>query len=293
MGRGYLCVGTALRRACGVSGPPWLAMHLFFTITAFPPAEPATDWNTTRLTNSSQLLAQIDSGLDLGCPEERECASLIFGPSLGRTAAVVEPPTSGRVVFLNGPPSVGKSATAAALQELLPTPHYYFSLDDYLCGYRDSHWLADDGTLFARMVEPYLRNIVTLLSFGHDVLAEAMVLPASQGLYLRLFAGQRVTFVGVRCSLEVATRRELQRENRRKGPINLDVPEFTLVHAHGAYDLEVDTSESAPADVWQRRSCPSSTIRHIRQRSTACGARNQRWGRAPEIIPTAAIDRSG
>lgn len=162
---------------------------------------------------------------------------------------MVEPPTSGRVVFLNGPPSVGKSATAAALQELLPTPHYYFSLDDYLCGYRDSHWLADDGTLFARMVEPYLRNIVTLLSFGHDVIAEAMVLPASQGLYLRLFAGQRVTFVGVRCSLEVATRRELQRGNRRKGPINLDVPEFTLVHAHGAYDLEVDTSESAPADV--------------------------------------------
>ena len=53
----------------------------------------------------------------------------------------------GRLVFLNGIPSSGKSALASALHELLDEPYYYRSLDHFRAGYLDRYWLADDGTL--------------------------------------------------------------------------------------------------------------------------------------------------
>ena len=61
---------------------------------------------------------------------------------------------------------------------------------------------------------------------------------------VRLLAGFSVLFVGVRCSLEELERRERKR-NRQQG---LAGYQFGLVHAHGVYDLEVDTSVYSPMD---------------------------------------------
>lgn len=160
--------------------------------------------------------------------------------------------SNGHVVFLNGAPSVGKSSTARALQQMLPEPHYYLGLDEYRRGYPDAVWLADDGTVFRRIVEPFLLNLATLARAGHDVISESMLTADIEGLYLSVFHDVQVVFVGLDCRLEVAKTREANRGDRRKGPMKLDHPLLKTLHDHGCYDLRVDTSELTPDEVASR-----------------------------------------
>lgn len=144
---------------------------------------------------------------------------------------------------------MGKSSTARALQELLTEPHYYLGLDEYRRGYLDRVWLADDGALFRRMIEPFLRNLATLARAGHDVIAESMVTPDTEALYLDGFHDLQVVFVGLECRLDVAKAREASRGDRRKGPMNLDHALLQTLHEHGCYDLRVGTSTLTPGAV--------------------------------------------
>ncbi len=52
-----------------------------------------------------------------------------------------------------------------------------------------------------------------------------------------------VLFVGVRCPLDELERRERARGDREAGLASL---QYDLVHAHGDYDLECDTSTASP-----------------------------------------------
>ncbi len=153
------------------------------------------------------------------------------------------------VVLLNGAPSAGKTTLARALHRALPEPTFYLSLDDFRQGIRVEFWTGETHVrdLFRRMVAAYLKSLEAVAEQGIDVVAEAVVLPDVAELYAPLFARFDVTLVGVRCPLAVSRRREARRSDRRNGPVELDVPEFELVHAHD-YVLEVDTSVE-PTDV--------------------------------------------
>lgn len=84
---------------------------------------------------------------------------------------------------------------------------------------------------------------------GHCVITESVILPVTRDLYLDSLAGLEVFLFGIRCPLPVAQERERARDDRNLGvPIELDVPEFDLVHSHGPYDAEVDTSTTSVAD---------------------------------------------
>lgn len=150
------------------------------------------------------------------------------------------------VIFLNGTPSAGKSSTARALHELVEPPHFYLGLDEFLTGYRDRVWSADHGDLFQRMVEAYLQTLVVLVRGGHDVIAESMLMPRNEQLYLELFGGLPVIFVGITCDPAVTLQREAGRTDRRNGPMDLDVPELRTLHDHGCYDAVVDTTSITP-----------------------------------------------
>lgn len=159
------------------------------------------------------------------------------------------PPTCGHVIFLNGTPSSGKSTLARALRELLSAPYFYLSLDDFRRqGYPERCWRGDDGTLFQHVLHGYLLSLRAMASIGHRVISEAVVTPGRLPMHLTIFADVPVLFVGVRCPLGEAQRRERARTDRLGGPIDLAVPDFDRVHAHGAYDLEVDTSLLSPVE---------------------------------------------
>ncbi|MEV4018450.1 AAA family ATPase [Nonomuraea angiospora] len=156
------------------------------------------------------------------------------------------PQRVGRLVFLNGTPSSGKTTVAKALQEELAEPFFHHSLDELRGGYPGRYWRQDyGGVLFRRVLDGYLHMLRSLTLLGHDVISEAVITPQMLDHYLALFEGIPVLFVGIRCPLEEVEQRERRRTDRRTSAPQLDEP----VHAHGCYDLEVDTSVQKPADV--------------------------------------------
>ena len=158
-------------------------------------------------------------------------------------------PLPGQVVLLNGPPSCGKTTLARALRGLLPRPYFHLSLDDFRSGYEQEVWQHDDGHMFQRVMVGYLGALREMALAGNHVIAEAIVTPDRLVLYLDAFAGLSVIFVGVRCPLDVAVARESKRSDRMKGPVDLPEDAFNAVHAHGTYDLEVDTSTRSATDI--------------------------------------------
>jgi chloramphenicol 3-O phosphotransferase len=93
--------------------------------------------------------------------------------------------------------------------------------------------------------------------FDSGALREAVnVLPASNTL-----------FVGVRCPLEVAKKREQERGDRTVGLVEAH---YDIVHLHGIYDLEIDTSVLTPMECAtqikdrMRNGPPPTAIRKLR-----------------------------
>ena len=150
-------------------------------------------------------------------------------------------------MLLNGPPSTGKTTLAQALQERLETPYFHLSLDQFRAGYADRHWRTDDGTLFQSTLTGYLASLRALVGLGHRVIAEAVMTPERLGTYLDVFEAVPVLLIGVHCPVEIAQQRERSRLDRRR-PLDLAVPAYDLVHSHGGYDVDVDTSRCTPAE---------------------------------------------
>jgi GNAT superfamily N-acetyltransferase len=86
--------------------------------------------------------------------------------------------------------------------------------------------------------------IAALSTAGLHVLADhVLVEPAWVRECARLFADLPAYLIGIRCPLEVLEQRERDRKDRTLGQARL---QFERVHAHGIYDLEVDTSHIDP-----------------------------------------------
>lgn len=178
---------------------------------------------------------------------------------------------SGSIIFLNGTSSAGKTTLAHALQEQLEQPFQHMALDQFRDGlpakYRGLN--APDGTTGAnglnvvpvtsgdqtwtevrfgpageRVLRGMRRSIVTMANSGNNVIIDDIIL-SSVFLddYLSVMAGQTLYFVGVRCPLPVIAHREAARLGRFPGTAE---SHFELCHAHGLYDVEVDTSAMSP-----------------------------------------------
>jgi chloramphenicol 3-O phosphotransferase len=88
--------------------------------------------------------------------------------------------------------------------------------------------------------------IAALSRAGNHVIADhVLVEPAWLRECIHVFGELPAFFVGVRCPLDVLEQREKERRNRTWGQAKA---QFGVVHAHGTYDLEVDTSISSPEE---------------------------------------------
>ena len=152
----------------------------------------------------------------------------------------------GNVIFLNGTSSSGKSSIARDLQRILDEPYLHFCIDTFL-------WMLPERYLSPEALPEVAPKVISAMHHciaasvlvGNNIIVDH-VLEDKQWLEecVRLLAGFSVLFVGVRCPLEELERRERKR-NRQQG---LARYQFGLVHAHGVYDLEVDTSVYSPMD---------------------------------------------
>jgi chloramphenicol 3-O phosphotransferase len=155
----------------------------------------------------------------------------------------------GRVALFNGPPSSGKTSIVNSLQYQISAPWFHLSLDDFLSGYSERSLDEDVGELFDRVLSGYLSSLRDMARAGNDVLAEAVITPHLRRLYESSFDTTPILLIGVKCRLEVAIRREANRTDRRRGPIELPPSEFAEVHEGLSYDLVIDTSDNDPTDL--------------------------------------------
>jgi len=162
--------------------------------------------------------------------------------------------TPGKIIILNGTSSSGKTSIVRALQDILDEPFLDAGIDKFIWmlprRYLDRPlWdkvlglATEAGPLGHRLMSGMHQAIAALSRAGNNVVADH-VLVERRWLEecTRIFSELPALFVGVRCPLEVLERREAMRKDRTLGQARA---QFHLVHVHGIYDLEVDTSESS------------------------------------------------
>ena len=173
---------------------------------------------------------------------------------------------AGNVIFLNGTSSSGKTSIAKTLQEILDGYYIHTGIDHFLERLPEKFFVMYRGTN-----PPPAEGVVWVFADGDEQVTEIRTGPASDRFRLGIFhavaglatAGNNVIvddvvvdvtvlkeaanilqdfnvlFVGVRCPLDVAEQRERERGDRSPGLVRMH---YDQVHAHGTYDVEVDTS---------------------------------------------------
>lgn len=154
----------------------------------------------------------------------------------------------GRIIFLNGASSSGKSSLARALQETLAEPFLHVSSDHLVASgmlpaRRDPQGpFAWWEQLRPRFFDGFHRCLPALAAAGNDLIVEHIIEFRTWRTELaRLLDGLDVFLIGVHCDLTEIDRRERARGDRRIGEGRAHV-ETDLIHALGPYDLDLDTT---------------------------------------------------
>jgi chloramphenicol 3-O phosphotransferase len=162
---------------------------------------------------------------------------------------------AGAIILLNGTSSSGKTSLVRALQDALDVPLLDAGIDKFLWMLPKRYLnppLWDDvlgrateaGVTGQRLMSGMHHAIAALAQAGNHVVADHVLVDARWvDECARLFCNLPAYFVAVRCPLDVLEQREQQRQDRTLGQARA---QFDLVHAHGVYDLEVDTSLASP-----------------------------------------------
>jgi chloramphenicol 3-O phosphotransferase len=168
-----------------------------------------------------------------------------------------------RVVLLNGVSSVGKSSIAKALQRIAARPMLHVQMDAFLemmppgafgdpAGYTFETSEADgkpvtaitSGPILALAMKSLRAAVAAMAEAGADLVVDEVIWnPADLVDYRRRLAGHTFHAVGLVAPLAVVEAREAARGDRTLG---LARWQHDKVHAGMAYDLELDTSLSAP-----------------------------------------------
>ena len=174
--------------------------------------------------------------------------------------------TPGKIILLNGASSSGKTSILKALQEVLDEPYLDAGIDKFIWMLPKRYlnpplwqeifeytYAADgSGRIVSICAAPRGRMLMSgmhhaiaaLAEAGNNVLADHVLLePAWVRECADIFAELPALFVGVRCPLEIMEAREQERRDRTLGQARA---QYVPAHAHGIYDLEVDTSIATP-----------------------------------------------
>ncbi len=170
---------------------------------------------------------------------------------------------TGKIIFLHGASSSGKSTIAAALQDAIEEPFWRISIDHI----RDAGILPqkriDTGEFVwkdmrANFFDGYHGSLAAYAGAGNNLILEHILDTEGWRASLKaLFDGLDLFFVGVHCSLPELIRREEARGDRPAGSAELD---YNRIHRGLRYDFEVNSEEPLEVNVrtvlsaWRSRS---------------------------------------
>jgi len=186
----------------------------------------------------------------------------------------VAAPTQPNVILLNGCSGAGKSSIGLALQGALSPPHVLTGVDDFAWRLMPPQWLGSpEGVQFRPMPDgsvplhrgpgalamqkAFHRSVAAMADCGLHVIVDDVVLdPEALSDWLVALTDASVFFVGVHCDFEELRRREAARPDRALGHMQTH---FAAVHAHGEYDLEIDTT------TWSTPRCAGAIVAALRE----------------------------
>lgn len=166
----------------------------------------------------------------------------------------------GKIILLNGTSSSGKAAIARQLQNILEEPYLNFSIDSFLHGLperfmstEDSEPTIENEKLLSEMMPGIIsavhQSMRIFASRGHNIIIDHVLL--SQDWLrdcIKALQNFQVLFVGVHCRLKELDRRERQRDSVK----GLARQQHETVHAHGIYDIDVDSDNNDPLECAQQ-----------------------------------------
>jgi chloramphenicol 3-O phosphotransferase len=197
----------------------------------------------------------------------------------------------GRIIFLNGTSSSGKSSIARELLALLDgDPYFHFAVDGFnamRAAKEDAP--SDIDTILRRTRMGFHRAVAGMAAAGNNLVVDHVLSePWRLEDCLSVLADLEVFLIGVHCPLPELKRREEARGDR---PPGLAAYQYTRVHAHGVYDFECDTGTASPRECAElikeyvesrvARSEPPTAFRRLR------AARAARASRLPGSAPDA------
>ncbi len=167
----------------------------------------------------------------------------------------------GKIIFLNGASSSGKTTLIRGLQEAFDTPYLELGLDKFIWMlprryFNQPLWdkvlgkAIRAGELGHQLVAAMHRAIRSAALAGMNILADhVLVEPTWVGECAMLFHDLDAHLIGLRCDLTILEQREQDRRDRTLGQARA---QFDLVHAHNLYDFQVDTGQSTPQETVQQ-----------------------------------------
>jgi len=170
---------------------------------------------------------------------------------------------TGHIILLNGTSSAGKSTLAKALQSSLAEPYLHVGIDTMVFALpkrylnpplwqevfkytwppegSDGGLVIEAAPLGHQLISGLHHTIAALAQTGNNVIVDHVLLdPAWVRECARVLGRYPARFVGVYCPLAVVEQRERDRQDRTLGQARAH---FHKVHAHGRYDLIVDTAQ--------------------------------------------------
>ncbi len=175
---------------------------------------------------------------------------------------------AGQIVILNGVPRSGKTTVARALMDAAPDPWVNLGVDSSVAslpdrlrpgiGLRPGGERPDLEGLVVILYAALYESIAAHARLGMNVVVDVAHHDSySRSLHLLRDGARRleelpVLWVGVRCPLDVLWRRREETWGQSRTLADDELRTAVdlwqvAVHAHGAYDLEVDTSVLEPA----------------------------------------------
>ncbi|WP_160691697.1 AAA family ATPase [Clostridium sp. C2-6-12] len=161
----------------------------------------------------------------------------------------------GKIIFLNGVSSVGKTTLSKMLQLRLTEPYHWLNVDTFIKFTDMNHNPAtyfqegkDPVSLYPHIIKLYSDlgvNVIADASFmkwkGHPTLFLAM---ETMEKCIEMLHEYPILYVHVTCPLEELSRRHKERGDRGR-ELNIEQSEYLLVgESHGIYDITVDTFQN-------------------------------------------------
>jgi chloramphenicol 3-O phosphotransferase len=150
----------------------------------------------------------------------------------------------GKVIFLNGASSSGKSSLAIKIQEISVEKFYHVQIDTF-CNMVHGKFFNLDYINTENSAASAMHNfILSLCNNGENVIVDSVILNQKENWLkecVKLLHEIHVTFVKVYCPLHELERRELERGDRK---IGLSRYQLNNMNFNDTYDLEVNTYEN-------------------------------------------------